>query len=314
MGSTHLRTVWSTLVQALVDSEGRGVRARILLEGLAREPWIQACAIWRQEPQPNGWACVLSRGAPDELPGEAFVEEVAAGRTPADLLSGRGVLLSGRGLGALALTYAGTPDSEEELDLISGLLHVVRLTDAAESSNEASPLEDYVPALPHSAPGRRSKPRESASCSPAELLAQLREEEASICERLQIRFEVECDEAALALRCPLSASELARAVRNLVLNAREALESSSPERRIRLHLRSPSLGQVSLTIEDTALGLPAEILKALNSDEPKDLPGPGLGLAVAWGIALSAGGHLRVAESSERGTKFEITLPAARAS
>src|SRR5690349_17851598 len=130
MGMTHLRTIWSTLVQSLVDAEGQGVRARILLEDVARESWVEACGLWRRESGADSWTCLLVRGSPARLHDRDFLEEVAAGRKPHDFVPGRGVLIAGQSAGALALTYAGSPESEFDLDLLAGLLHVARLVDS----------------------------------------------------------------------------------------------------------------------------------------------------------------------------------------
>ena len=160
MRSTQLRTGWGTLVQRLVTSEGQGVRARILLECVGREPWVQACGLWQREIGPDSWSCLLVRGSPELLHDRDFLEEVAAGRRPSDFVPGRGVLLSGQAPGALALTYAGAPESEFELDLLSGLLHVVRLTDAAERGQHPARGEAFVPALPRFSDWSKRGPRE----------------------------------------------------------------------------------------------------------------------------------------------------------
>jgi signal transduction histidine kinase len=311
MASTHLRTGWSTLVQALVDSEGQGVRARILLECVAREPWVLACGLWRRGKGPEAWTCILSCGAPELLHDRSFLEEVAAGRIPPDLVPGRGVLLSGQACGALALTYAGTPESESNLDLVSGLLHVARLVDAAEREEHPSAVEALVPALPRYPAHPKSRPREEPNAQPAALLAGIRDSEAALCARSRILFELELGQGVDACRIPMSPPEFVRAVRNLVSNAREALEHTQEGGRIRVSLRQRHDAQLILAVEDTGPGVPEDVLYALRARGPEELPGPGLGLAVSWGIALSVGGRLRVAESSGSGTRIELLLPSA---
>lgn len=316
MGSTQLRTGWSTLVQALVDSEGQGLRARILLECVAREPWVQACGLWRREKRADEWTCLLARGAPELLPGQCLLSEVAAGRTPADLLSGRGLLIAGHGEGALALTYAGIPELEADLDLLSGLLHVARLADAAESRDGGARVEAFVPALPRTPAAPRGRPREAQQdCQPAALLSEVCDAERAPCARSRIPLECELEPGAETCRVALHGPEFVRAVRNLIANAREALEHTQEGGRIRVSLRRSAEARLLLVgVEDTGPGLPSAVLQALRARGPEDLPGPGLGLAVAWGIVLGAGGRLRVAESSENGTRIELLLPLAAAS
>jgi two-component sensor histidine kinase len=306
MGTTHLRTIWSTLVQALVDSEGQGVRARILLENIARETWLEACGLWRRESGPETWTCLLVRGSPERLHDRDFLEEVAAGRTPPDLVPGRGVLIAGQSAGALALTWAGAPPSDFELDLFAGLLHVARLVDAAEQRDSSERVEAFVPALPRSA--------EASGCQPALLLESLARAESEHCSRQRIAFRLDLEAGLEQCRVALPSSEFVRAVRNLVSNARDAMDSRQEGGQVELSLRQTTESQLVLAVEDTGPGLPKEVRDALLGRGPEELPGPGLGLAVSWGIALSAGGGMRVAQSSERGTRIEISLPVMRAS
>jgi len=306
MGMTQLRTIWSTLVQALVDSEGQGVRTRILLESVARETWVEACGLWRREGGPDSWTCLLVRGSPDCLHDRDFLEEVAAGRTPHDLVPGRGVLIAGQSAGALALTYAGTPASEFELDLVAGLLHVARLVDSAEQLDSPERVEAFVPALP--------RPAEATGCHPARLLQDLAQAESQNCSRQRIALQLDLEPGLEACRVALPAPEFVRAVHNLVSNAREAMDSRLEGGRILVSLRRTLGSQLLLAVQDTGPGLPREVSAALHGRGPEELPGPGLGLAVSWGIALSAGGRMRVVESCDSGTRIEFSLPLTRAS
>jgi len=296
-------------VQRLLDSQGQGVRARILLECFAREAWVQACGLWRRETGPDSWTCILVRGLPEVLHGRGFLEEVAAGRTPADFVPGRGVLFSGQTEGALALTYAGTPESESELDLVSGLLQVLRLIDAAEQSQRPARDEDFVPALPQAAHQPEGGPRDAENCRPAVLLEAICHSDSELCCRSRILLELDLQPGLEACRIAIPGEEFERAVANLVSNAREVLEHKQQGGRIRVSLRRTLGAELLLTVEDNGPGLPREILEALRTGGPEELPGPALGLAVCWGIALSAGGRLQVPESSGHGTRFEILLP-----
>jgi hypothetical protein len=312
MSSTRIRTGWATLMQALIDSPSAGVRARILLDGIAREPWVLACGLWRLEESPGTWTCLLSRGAAEGLHGRGFLEEVAAGRAPADLVPGQGVLLAGHSAGALALTFAGRPESEAEIDLLGGLLHVVRLMDTADAGSEHARAESFVPVLPRAADTRTSPvTRTGSTCEPAQLLLQLVEAESAACARARVRMDLELEDGARGCLVDIPADEFVCATRNLVHNAREAQEQAADGGRIRILLRATASAELALTIEDAGPGLPEEAVAALEAGDPQHLPGPGLGLAISWGIALGANGALRLLHSCEQGSCLEIRLPIA---
>jgi signal transduction histidine kinase len=313
MGATHLRTGWASLVHALVEAQGPGARSRILLECVAREPWVQACGLWRRGSDPAAWSCLLRRGDDDLLHGQAFVEEVAAGRAPHDLVPGRGVLLAGQAPGALALTYAGTPESELELDLVSGLLHVARLVGAGEVEQHA-PVEALVPALPQPSSAADERKLGESECQPCAELRSLHTSECGACSRARIRFDLEIEEGLESARLALSADDFGLAVRNLVSNAREALEHVPEGGCIRVTLRRAAAGMLLLAVEDTGPGLPEAVLEALRARGPEALPGPGLGLALSWSIVLGAGGALRACEPGPQGARIELQLPLYRLS
>jgi len=203
MASTRLRASSGALLQALLEAQGQGLRARTLLDAVAREPWVQACALWFRERE--GWTCILARGAPEQLPDRDFLEEVAAGSKPADFVPGRGVLLAGKSEGALALCWAGSVEAAEaDLDLVAALLHVACLVDRSGSEDHAGLVEALAPALPHPEP----------DCQPARLLAELRE---------RIGFELELEGGVETCRVGLAPTEFVRALRGLVSNTRVAL-------------------------------------------------------------------------------------------
>ena len=114
-------------------------------------------------------------------------------------------------------------------------------------------------------------------------------------------------------------------VMNLCVNARDAMpaggtltvetgvaevtEAQSPD--------DPPPGRwVVLSVGDTGTGIPEEVRPHLF--EPffttKELgKGTGLGLSTVYGIAASAGGHIRFTTATDSGTTFHIYLPAAGA-
>ena len=66
------------------------------------------------------------------------------------------------------------------------------------------------------------------------------------------------------------------------------------------------------TVEDTGCGIPADKVdtifeRFMKVDEFKE--GLGLGLAYCWETAQKLGGTLRLVETSEQGTTFELGLP-----
>jgi C4-dicarboxylate-specific signal transduction histidine kinase len=108
-----------------------------------------------------------------------------------------------------------------------------------------------------------------------------------------------------------SAEEFERAILNLLRNAVEAQEQAAEGGRIRIVLQSAARDELVLTIEDAGPGLPEGVVAALHGSGPEALPEPGLGLAISWGIVLSAGGGLRALHDGEHGACLEIRLPVA---
>ena len=150
-------------------------------------------------------------------------------------------------------------------------------------------------------------------CEPCAQLRSLHTTELALCTRSRIQLELEIEEGLESARLPLSPDDFGLAVRNLVSNAREALEHLPEGGRIRISLQRAPAG-VLLAVEDTGPGLPEEVLEALRLRGPEALPGPGLGLALSWSIALGAGGALRASEPCPQGARIELRLPLSRSS
>lgn len=107
--------------------------------------------------------------------------------------------------------------------------------------------------------------------------------------------------------------QLHRVLVNLFRNARQAIEGE-PERRetgwVRLKATS-RLETVELRVVDNGPGIPERMRERLfrpfsGSASPG---GAGLGLAIARDLMRAHGGDLILAETSPRGTTFELTLP-----
>ena len=119
--------------------------------------------------------------------------------------------------------------------------------------------------------------------------------------------------------------QLQQVVLNLVINAIQALASVPAPSRAReavLRLATRALRDdagrdvVELEIADTGPGIPpaarARIFEPFFTTKPEG-EGTGLGLSVSYGIVTAHGGTIVLADTSPRGTRFVVTLPAAPA-
>jgi signal transduction histidine kinase len=97
---------------------------------------------------------------------------------------------------------------------------------------------------------------------------------------------------------------------NLMLNAIEAMKETGGELTVASELVGD--GQVSISVSDTGVGLPAEkanqIFEAFFTTKPQ---GSGMGLAISRSIIESHGGRLWAAANSGRGATFYFNLPTA---
>ena len=107
-------------------------------------------------------------------------------------------------------------------------------------------------------------------------------------------------------------SQLHQVLVNLVVNAIQAMPEGG-----RLIIKTgPRDGYVSLVVEDTGVGMSREVLERIFIPffTTKDVgQGTGLGLPVVHGIVTSHGGTVAVRSEVGRGSRFEVTLPAASA-
>jgi two-component system NtrC family sensor kinase len=108
------------------------------------------------------------------------------------------------------------------------------------------------------------------------------------------------------------ARQLQQVCLNLLTNAVQAMEADGGGT-IRVTTAVED-GHVVLSVSDTGRGIPPEARARIF--EPffttkREGEGTGLGLSVSYGIVAAHGGTIEVAETSERGTTFRVTLPAA---
>ncbi len=119
------------------------------------------------------------------------------------------------------------------------------------------------------------------------------------------------------------ASQLEQVVLNLVVNARQALETASdahPTRDGAKPARAPHIalrtsldgGFVRLVVEDNGPGIPpaqlSRIWDPFWTTKPEGV-GTGLGLSVVHGIIAAHGGTIEVTSDAARGTRFVVSLP-----
>ncbi|MBK8978586.1 MAG: PAS domain-containing sensor histidine kinase [Planctomycetes bacterium] len=133
-------------------------------------------------------------------------------------------------------------------------------------------------------------------------------------------LESRCETAGIELRrelaedLPLIAADppqMQQVLVNLVVNAIQAMPDGGA-----LTVRTARSGaEVVLTVEDTGVGIPKEILSDifLPFFTTKDVrEGTGLGLAVVHGIVTSHGGRIVVRSEVGKGSQFETRFPAAQ--
>jgi C4-dicarboxylate-specific signal transduction histidine kinase len=126
-------------------------------------------------------------------------------------------------------------------------------------------------------------------------------------------IEIVTDLAPKLPRVPGDALLLQQALLNIVVNAEQALASTTTKRRLELKTRALGRKWIAIQIADNGPGLPAEALPRLF--EPffttKEVgQGTGLGLAIAYGIVQEHEGRLIAANRPEGGAIFTIELPA----
>ena len=113
------------------------------------------------------------------------------------------------------------------------------------------------------------------------------------------------------LSVQLDGMELQQVLLNLVRNAIDAMRSSPPEER-RLRLKTSFDGQstVSMSVQDSGPGIPAEDRQRIFDPFFTTKPGGmGLGLAISSTLVANHGGKLRLVKSDAEGSAFELEMP-----
>jgi PAS domain S-box-containing protein len=111
-----------------------------------------------------------------------------------------------------------------------------------------------------------------------------------------------------------SARQLEQVVTNLLVNAAQAIQGSVDDNRIRLTL-APEGDHVVLEIEDTGVGIPADVLGRVFDPFFTTKPvgsGTGLGLSISHSIVSAHGGELTATSDAGKGSTFRLRLPPGR--
>lgn len=105
---------------------------------------------------------------------------------------------------------------------------------------------------------------------------------------------------------PLDAGQVQQVLLNLINNAVQAMPQGG-----RLHLRTAQDdGSVSISVEDTGVGIPAEHLERIFEPFFTTKPdGTGLGLAISQVIVQGHGGQIVVQSRLGQGSTFTVRLP-----
>jgi PAS domain S-box-containing protein len=120
------------------------------------------------------------------------------------------------------------------------------------------------------------------------------------------------------------ATQLYQTLVNLCVNARDAMPQGGrltisasnvvlKESDLRIHPKARPGPYVLITIEDTGMGIPAEVLDKIFNPfftTKEHGKGTGLGLSTVLGIVKGHGGFLNVASTENVGTTFSVYLPA----
>jgi signal transduction histidine kinase len=107
----------------------------------------------------------------------------------------------------------------------------------------------------------------------------------------------------------IDAAQIRQCLLNLIRNAAEAVVAKGSGH-VTLRTRTPTDGRVEIDVEDTGIGIPAEVLPQLFDPffSTKE-DGSGLGLALTQQIVRDHGGELRVDSVVGRGTTFTVSVP-----
>ncbi len=213
--------------------------------------------------------------------------------TPLNVVSGRASLIAGGTISADEVTHSANV-IKQQVDRITALIR--QLLDFARRRSQAKTAHDLRPIVDET----------------LDLLKpQVRKQN---CE-----LNVVADDAPVM--APVDPTQVQQAVTNLVVNALQAMPRGGQVQvelhRVRARPRGLQGGEEAdyacLTVRDQGVGIPDEIRNHLF--EPffttKEIgEGTGLGLSIVYGIVAEHGGWIDVESRVDKGTRFDIYLPA----
>jgi len=118
---------------------------------------------------------------------------------------------------------------------------------------------------------------------------------------------------------PVRGSEgrLSQVLLNLLINAAHAIPEGHPEQnRVTVRCRVLPDGNVEVTISDTGLGMPPDVLARVFEPFFTTKPvgeGSGLGLSICHGIVHALGGSIAAQSTPGKGSRFTLVLPSHQA-
>lgn len=123
-----------------------------------------------------------------------------------------------------------------------------------------------------------------------------------------VLISLHCDPLSYTQFVEVDASQLVRALSNLLDNA---IESLSEKGEVQVKLQLSGENQVKLQILDTGKGIPSEILKNIGTRGFTYMKpgGSGLGYYQAKEFVSSNGGTLKISSEVAQGTQVEVQLP-----
>ena len=109
-----------------------------------------------------------------------------------------------------------------------------------------------------------------------------------------------------------SENHLTEVIKQLLLNAAQAMDAELPQREITVRTALADDGQVRIDVIDTGCGISPEVRQRIFEPFFTTRPvgeGTGLGLSVCHGIVSAAGGQLQVESRPQGGTHVSVLMP-----
>ncbi len=107
--------------------------------------------------------------------------------------------------------------------------------------------------------------------------------------------------------------QLQQVVLNLIMNAKDAMQSASSHRELFVRSEQSEPGWVQVTIEDSGPGIsPSDRERIFQPMFTTKAQGMGMGLSICRSIMEAHGGRISVASDSQTGAAFQFSLPASR--